>query len=102
MIRDCDQEDTRGSNQSGAPKQGLAEWRKEDPGPNGPFEKIMDGVTCKWCAKCRFGKGLWMMGSRAHTTEEHRSRKEQNAEAETRPSAGMVVTWTDPVELDFG
>ena len=99
MIRDCDQADKKAIS-----RPGLAEWRKEDPGPNGPFEKTMDGVTCKWCGKCRFGKGLWMMGARAHTTEEHRSRKEQAADAETKtkPSGGMAVAWSDPVEVDFG
>ena len=104
LIKDCDQPDARGTS-----KKALAEWRKEDPGPNGPFEKIVDGATCKWCSKCRWGKGLWMMGSRAHTTAEHRTRTEETTPAaETVPGktnpvkGGMAVTWTDPVEVDFG
>ena len=107
LIRDCDQPDTRGDNR-GSSKKEIPAWRKEDPGPNGPFEKIVDGETCKWCAKCRWNKGLWMMGSKAHTTSEHRGRPTTpatpaNTSAETTPvTGGMAVTWMDPLEVDFG
>ena len=109
LIRDCPQPDTAAGNAGGSnqPKKPMAEWRMLDPGPNGPFEKMHDGILCKWCGKCRCGKGLWMMGVRAHLTAEHCSLKDQVTTPQTTPTTQtpqgkLAVTWTDPLEVDFG
>lgn len=36
----------------------IENWRKQHPPVNGPFEKVVDGQTAKWCGKCRLGEGL--------------------------------------------
>lgn len=46
-------------------------WRTVAPKNNEPNEKVVNGITYKYCAKYCRGKGYWTSGDSLHGTDEH-------------------------------
>lgn len=72
LVRDCPRK------KNGAERN----WRVVPPNTSrgDSKEKIIDGITYKWCGKCRSGKGFWNGGDKAHFTHEHRGNQSSNNE----------------------
>ena len=85
---------------------GPAAWRLIPPGEGEPTTKTVNNVVFKYCAKCRNGKGMWMGGDKAHTTEEHRGREARNPETPSneREIGGNLGTIEEnsTLEINFG
>jgi len=57
----------RGGNRGrGSPPSGDEDWMRKPPGQGEPKEKVVNGVTWKWCGRC----GKWC---KDHDTEMHRA-----------------------------
>jgi len=70
-------------------------------------QKVIDGVTYKWCGKCRSNKGLWSGGDKAHFTSEHRGRNDGEIEADPKGSdnieapKGQLAVIDEPLSFGF-
>lgn len=98
LVRNCPQKKNGGERN----------WRVIPPNSSRgeTKEKTIDGVTYKWCGKCRAGKGFWNGGDKAHYTHEHRGNQnsdngKESDEAENKPDAQANVGYIDE-PLTFG
>ena len=102
IKKDCPQKNGGSSNGGSSSRPQLPEWRKKAPGSEEAKTKTVDGVVHKWCEKCRFGKGMWTAGDRAHSTEEHRSSRNQQESTQQSESGRLAVLPSTPLEVHFG
>ena len=83
------------------------DWRSVPPKTSSgeAREKTIDGVTYKWCGKCRRGKGFWNSGDKAHFTNDHRGRPSNNNNNSNGNSSGNetgnVGIVDEPLEFGF-
>ena len=64
--------------------------------------KTVDGTTYKWCGKCRRNKGWWTSGDKLHSTEEHKSKKDQETPKKKESQEEGNLGYVDgPLEFGF-
>ena len=51
-----------------------------------PRERVRNGVTERWCGRCRDGKGLWTTGPSGHLTEGHPKPPDSSATPSPAPA----------------
>ena len=80
MVKDC-------------PNKKEKNWRTipPDSSKNEAKEKVVNGVTYKWCGKCRSNKGFWNGGDKAHFTHKHQG-KNSETNSTNNESANQLET----------
>ena len=91
------------------------DWRSipPDTSKGESTEKVVNGITYKWCGKCRRNKGRWNGGDKAHFTGNHRSGPPPNTSpSEETPSddngsnngnaQGMLGYLNQPLQFGAG
>ena len=91
---------TGGNNKDNQGRPQIEAWRKVAPKSGEPNTKKHNGVTTKWCQKCSRGKGMWHLGDKAHSTADHKTVKELNAEGPPSTEAGNLAQIQGDVEID--
>ena len=103
LVRDCPKRKPAASSSDGnkASTDKAKDWKTIPPnsGKGESKEKVVDGLTYKWCGKCRANKGYWNGGEKAHFTLEHRGRNSGEKSGE-QPAATLGFV-SEPLSFGF-
>lgn len=103
ILKDCPEKDQGGGDKKNSKLPPIEEWCKKKPVSGESQEKVVNGVTYKYCSKCLKGEGLWTIGKNSHPTSEHKSFKERKAEKANKTESGNLAMVPEaPLEVHFG